>query len=160
VWELYNSFNRALKEFNLTGNGHSAEGFYQQLYKIDPNNNYTIDAKLSLATEYINFAQSKINLYLEGRDVSSIQRIRSQLDADDKSDEVNNSLDRMEKVARQDFSEVGNMLERAIDYAEVDDDNFRKKLLAKRFFFKAQGYFDRGSSSVGLRLDSRCNAGL
>src|SRR5688572_22665164 len=152
ILELYNSFNRALKDFNLTGNGNSAEEYYQQLNKLAPTNNYTIDARLSLATEYINFAQSKINLYLEGRDVSSIQRIRAQLDADDKSDEVTNSLDRMEKVARQDFSEVGDMLDRAIEYAEVDDENFRKKLLAKRFFFKAQGYFDRGSSSTGLRL--------
>jgi len=152
ILELYNSFNRALKDFNLTGNGNSAEGIYKQLYQIAPTNSYTIDAKLSLATEYINFAQSKINLYLEGRDVSSIQRIRSQLDADDKSDEITNSLDRMEKVARQDFSEVGNMLERAIEYAEVDDEDFRKKLLAKRFFFKAQGYFDKGASTTGLRL--------
>jgi tetratricopeptide (TPR) repeat protein len=152
IIELYNSFNRALKDFNLTGNGNSAEGIYLQLNKLAPTSNYTIDAKLSLATEYINFAQSKINLYLEGRDVSSIQRIRSQLDADDKSDEISNSLDRMEKVARQDFSEVGNMLERAIEYAEVDDESFRKKLLAKRFFFKAQGYFDRGASTTGLRL--------
>ncbi len=152
ILELYNSFNRALKDFNLTGNGNSAEGYYLQLNKLAPTSNYTIDAKLSLATEYINFAQSKINLYLEGRDVSSIQRIRSQLDADDKSDEISNSLDRMEKVARQDFSEVGNMLERAIEYAEVDDESFRKKLLAKRFFFKAQGYFDRGASTTGLRL--------
>ena len=152
ILELYNNFNRALKEFNLTGNGHSAEEYYQQLYKLAPTNNYTIDAKLSLATEYINFAQSKINLYLEGRDVSSIQRIRSQLDADDRSEEVTNSLDRMELVARQDFSEVGNMLERAIDYADVDDQSFRKKLLAKRFFFKAQGYFDKGASTSALRL--------
>ena len=152
ILELYNSFNRALRDFNLTGNGNSAEGIYKQLYQIAPTSNYTIDARLSLATEYINFAQSKINLYLEGRDVSSIQRIRSQLDDDDKSDEITNSLDRMEKVARQDFSEVGNMLERAIEYAEVDDEGFRKKLLAKRFFFKAQGYFDKGTSTAGLRL--------
>jgi len=152
ILDLYNSFNRALKQFNLTGNGYSAEGYYQQLNKLAPTNSYTIDARLSLATEYINFAQSKINLYLEGRDVSSIQRIRSQLDDDDKSDEVTNSLDRMEKVARQDFSAVGEMLERAIDYAEVDDENFRKKLLAKRFFFRAQGYFDKGASTTGLRM--------
>ncbi len=152
ILELYNSFTQALKEFNLTGNGNSAESYFRQLQKIAPTNNYTIDARLSLATEYINLAQSKINLYLEGRDVSSIQRIRSQLDADDKSDEVTNSLDRMEKVARQDFSEVGNMLERAIEYADVDDPSFRKKLLAKRFFFKAQGYFDKGASTTGLRL--------
>jgi len=152
IIDLYNSFNQALKDFNLTGNGNSAEGLYQQLNKLAPTSTYTFDAKLSLATEYINFAQSKINLYLEGRDVSAIQRIRSQLDADDKSDEITNSLDRMEKVARQDFSEVANMLERAIEYAEVDDENFRKKLLAKRFFFKAQGYFDKGASTTGLRL--------
>ncbi|HJS54838.1 MAG TPA: tetratricopeptide repeat protein, partial [Chitinophagaceae bacterium] len=152
ILELYNSFNRALKDFNLTGNGNSAEGYYQQLNNLDPTSNYTVDARLSLATEYINFAQSKINLYLEGRDVSSIQRIRSQLDADDKSDEVTNSLDRMEKVARQDFSDVGDMLQRAIEYAEVDDEGFRKKLLAKRFFFKAQGYFDKGASTTGLKL--------
>ena len=151
ILELYNSFNRALRELNLTGNGHSAEGYYQQLNKLAPSNNYTIDARLSLATEYINLAQSKINLYLEGRDVSTIQRIRSQLDADDKSDEITNSLDRMEKVARQDFSEVGEMLERAIEYAETDDEGFRKKLMAKRFFFKAQGYFDKGASTTGLR---------
>ena len=152
ILDLYNSFNQALKDFNLTGNGNSAEEIYQQLNKLAPTSTYAVDAKLSLATEYINFAQSKINLYLEGRDVSAIQRIRSQLDADDKSEEITNSLDRMEKVARQDFSEVGNMLERAIEYAEVDDENFRKKLLAKRFFFKAQGYFDKGSSTTGLRL--------
>jgi len=152
ILDLYNSFNQALKDFNLTGNGNSAEEIYQQLNKLAPTSSYTFDAKLSLATEYINFAQSKINLYLEGRDVSAIQRIRSQLDADDKSDEITNSLDRMEKVARQDFSEVGNMLERAIEYAEVDDESFRKKLIAKRFFFKAQGYFDKGSSTIGLHL--------
>ncbi|HEX6846267.1 MAG TPA: tetratricopeptide repeat protein, partial [Chitinophagaceae bacterium] len=151
IVDLYNSFNQALKDFNLTGNGNSAEDYYQQLNKLAPTSSYTIDAKLSLATEYINFAQSKINLYLEGRDVSSIQRVRSQLDADDRSDEVTNSLDRMEKVARQDFSDVGNMLERAIEYAEVDDENFRKKLMAKRFFFKAQGYFDKGGNTIGLR---------
>ena len=152
ILDLYNSFNRALKEFNLTGNGHSAEGYYQQLNKLAPTSSYAIDAKLSLATEYINFAQSKINLYLEGRDVSSIQRIRSQLDDDDKSEEVTNSLDRMEKVARQDFSAVGDMLERAIEYAEVDDESFRKKLEAKRFFFRAQGYFDKGASTAGLHM--------
>ena len=134
ILDLYNSFNQALKDFNLTGNGNSAEGYYQQLNKLAPTSSYTIDAKLSLATEYINFAQSKINLYLEGRDVSSIQRIRSQLDADDKSDEITNSLDRMEKVARQDFSEVGNMLERAIEYAEVDDERFQKKITGKKIF--------------------------
>jgi hypothetical protein len=38
---------------------------YQQLNKLAPRRTYTFDAKLSLATEFINLAQSKINLYLE-----------------------------------------------------------------------------------------------
>src|SRR5258705_3237222 len=48
--DRYNSFNQALKDFNLTGNGNSAEGYYQQLNKLAPTSSYTIDAKLSLAT--------------------------------------------------------------------------------------------------------------
>ena len=151
ILDLYNSFNKALKQFNLSGNGNSAESYYQKLNSLDPKSSYTQDAKLDLATEYINFAQSKINLYLEGRDVTSIQRIRSQLDADDKSDEVSNSLDRMEKVARQDFSEVAKMLERAIEYGEIDDEGFRRRLIAKNFFFKAHGYYDKGGSTEGLQ---------
>ncbi|HLF45046.1 MAG TPA: tetratricopeptide repeat protein [Chitinophagaceae bacterium] len=151
VLDLYNYFNKALKEFNLTGNGNSAESYFQKLNTLAPTSSYTHDAKLDLATEFINFAQSKINLYLEGRDVTSIQRIRSQLDADEKSDEISNSLDRMEKVARQDFSEVAKMLEKAIEYGEIDDEGFRRRLMAKNFFFKAHGYYDKGGSTEGLR---------
>ena len=147
ILDLYNNFNKALKDYNLSGNEKSAESIYQKLNELAPGSSYTLDAKLSLATEFINFAQSKINLYLEGRDVTTIQRIRSQLDADDKSDEVSNSLDRMEKIARQESSEVGKMLERAIVYAEVDDENFKRSLTAKNFFFKANGYFEKGKNS-------------
>src|SRR6187397_1264428 len=43
VLELYNSFNQALKDFNLTGNGNSAEEYYQQLNKVAPTSSYTID---------------------------------------------------------------------------------------------------------------------
>ena len=151
ILDLYNSFNKALKQFNLAGNGNSAESYYQKLNTLAPTSSYTYDAKLDLATEYINFAQSKINLYLAGRDVTSIQRVRSQLDADEKSDEISNSLDRMEKVARQDFFEVAKMLERAIEYGEIDDEGFRRSLKAKNLFFKAHGYLDKGGSTEGLK---------
>lgn len=148
---LYNKFNNAIKELNLTGHDGSAESIFNEMNKLDPANSLTFDAKITLATEFVNFAQGKINLYLDGRDVSSIQRIRSQLDADDKSDEVSNSLDRMEKVARQDFSDVAVMLEKAIVYAAIDDDDYLRKLKAQNFFFKAQGYFEKGGSVVGLK---------
>ena len=60
-----------------------------------------------MAVEFINFAQSKINLYLDCRDAASIQKLRAQIDEEEKSDDVMSSLDRMEKVARQEFSEIG-----------------------------------------------------
>ena len=98
--ETYNQFNKAIKESRLTGN-QSAEFFYEQLQKRFPGNSYTIDAKQTLGMEFINFAQTKINLYLQCKDASSIQKIRSQIDEGEKTDEINTSLDRMEKVARQ-----------------------------------------------------------
>lgn len=146
ILDLYNGFSKALKELNLTGNGYSAESYFEKMNQIAPDNTYTKDAKLTLAAEFINFAQSKINLYLEGRDVSTIQRIRSQLDADDRSEEISNSLDRMEKVARREFSEVGVMLEKAISYINIEDEAFLKSLKAKNFFFKANGYYEKGNA--------------
>jgi tetratricopeptide (TPR) repeat protein len=147
ILQLYNNFTKALKELNLSGNEQSAEAYLQQLNSLAPNSSYTQDAKVNLATEFINFAQSKINLYLDGRDVATIQRIRSQLDADDKSEEITNSLDRMEKVARQESSEVGKMLDKAIVYAELEDDSYLRSLQAKSFFFKANGYFENSKNS-------------
>ena len=152
ILDLYNNFSKALKELNLTGNGRSAESYFKQMQSIAPKNTYTEDAKLSLAAEFINFAQNKINLYLEGRDVATIQRIRSQLDADDRSEEITNSLDRMEKVARQEFSEVGKMLEKAMGLLTIEDEAFLRSLRAKSFFFKANGYFEKESpSNIDLR---------
>ncbi len=151
IVELYNRFNSAIKELNLTGDKGSAESFFDEMNKLDPKSSLTQDAKITLATEFVNFAQGKINLYLEGRDVTTIQRIRSQLDADDKSDEVTSSLDRMEKVARQNSSEVATMLKKAIDYVEIDDEDFLRKLKAQNFFFKAHGYLEKGGDKIGLR---------
>lgn len=155
ILDYYNSFNQALKELNLSGNAFSAENYYQRLSRIAPTSSYTLDAKLSLAAEFINFAQSKVNLYLEGRDVSAIQRIRSQLDADDKSEESGSSLDRMEKVARRDFSEVGQMVEKAIALLaseEEEDNSYTRSLQAMTFFFKANGYFEKsGDKRIDLR---------
>lgn len=150
---LYNEFNRALKDLNLSGNDRSAESYYQKLYSLDPKSNYTLDAKLSLATEFINFAQSKVNLYLEGKDVSAVQGIRSQLDDEEKTEETGNSVDRMEKVARREFSEVGEMLEKAIGYlASEEEGKFIRSLQAMNFFFKAHGYFEKsGGRNIDLR---------
>lgn len=153
ILEYYNSFNKALKDYNLSGHGNSAESYYLKLNTIAPNSSYTLDAKLSLAAEFINFAQSKVNQYLSGRDVSAVQRIRSQFDAEEKTIEIGSSLDRMEKVARQDFSEVGQMVEKAIALlSSEEDDSYTRSLQAMNFFFKANGYYEKkGEKRIDLR---------
>lgn len=147
--EAYNLFNTAVKESRLTGKG-SAEYFYEQMASKFPGNSYTIDAQSTLAVEFINFAQSKINLYLDCKDASSVQKIRAQLDDDDKTDEITTSLNRMEKVAQQEFYEIGNMLEKAIAIIKEDDPDFAKSLMGRMYFFKARGYFGKSRKMVDI----------
>ena len=147
--ETYNLFNGAIKDNRLIGKS-SAEFYYDLMEKKFPGNSYTIDAQSTLAVEFINFAQSKINLYLDCRDATSIQKLRAQIDDEDKTDEIATSLDRMEKVSRQEFYEVGNMLERAISFISPDDPDFAKSLEGKMYFFKARGYFGRGKQLVDI----------
>jgi len=149
--EAYNYFNTAIKENRLIGK-ESAEYYYDLMAKKFPSNPYTIDAQTTLAAEFINFAQSKINLYLDCRDVSSIQKIRAQIDVDEQTAEINTSLDRMEAVARQEFYEVGNMLARAIEFIMPDDPEYAKSLMGKMYFFKTRGYFGKARKIVDINI--------
>jgi tetratricopeptide (TPR) repeat protein len=147
--ETYNLFNTAVKESRLTGKN-SAEYYYDLMAKKFPGDAYTSDAQSTLAVEFINFAQSKINLYLDCKDAASIQRIRAQIDEDEKTDEISSSLERMEKVAQQEFYEVGVMLEKAISFIMPDDPDFAKTLIGRMYFFKARGYFGRSKKLVDI----------
>lgn len=146
----YNRFNNAIRANKLLGN-QSAEFYYEQLLKKYPGNSYTIDAQSTLAVEFINFAQSKINLYLECKDASSVQKIRAQVDESEKTDELNSTLDRLEKVAQQEFSEVGVMLEKAIGYIAEDDPEFAKTLRGRMYFFKARGFFGKDRRLMDIK---------
>lgn len=150
VIESYNLFNSAVKESRLTGKN-SAEYYYDLMARKFPENSYTIDAQSTLAVEFINFAQNKINLYLDCKDPVSIQKLRAQIDVEEKTDEINTSFDRMEKVARQESYEVGNMLERAISFIMPDDPTFAKSLQGRMYFFKARGYFGFGRRQVDIK---------
>jgi tetratricopeptide (TPR) repeat protein len=140
--QAYNLFNEAIKKSKLTGN-ESAEFYYNLMERKFPGNTYTVDAQSTLAVEFINFAQSKINLYLDCKDAAAIQRIRTQMDEVEKTEETNQGLDRMEKVAQQEFFEVGNMLEKAINIIKEDDPDFAKSLAGRMYFFKARGYYGK-----------------
>ena len=139
--ELYNLLNAAVKRLDLTGTNTSAEYYFNKLSAQFPNNDYTKDASQVLAAEFINFAQTKINLYLDGKDAATIQKIRTQLDEADQTEEISSTLKRMEKIASLDFYNVGVMLEKAIAFLPKDDDEFAKSLVSKLYFFKARGYY-------------------
>ena len=149
VLATYNLFTKAVKESKLTGR-ESAEYYYQLMEKNFPGNSYTIDAQSTLAVEFINFAQTKINLYLECKDAASIQKIRAQIDDEEKTDEISNTLNRMDIVSRQEFYEVGNMLEKAIGYIMPDDPDFANSLRGRMYFFKARGYFGKARRWVDI----------
>ncbi len=142
LMQAYNLFNDAVKKSKLTGR-ESAEYYYGLMERKFPGNPYTMDAQSTLAVEFINFAQSKINLYLDCKDAAAIQRIRTQMDDAQKNDETGESLDRMEKVAQQEFFEVGSMLEKAIGIIKEDDPDFAKTLEGRMYFFKARGYYGK-----------------
>jgi tetratricopeptide (TPR) repeat protein len=62
--ETYNRFNQAIRLNRLTGKN-SAEDYFEQLNNKFPGNPYTLDAKSSLAVQFVNAAQSRVNRYLD-----------------------------------------------------------------------------------------------
>lgn len=144
----YHLFNRAVQQMKLIGEDSSAEFYLSKLSSSDPSNILTREAKATLAAELINYAQTKINLYLQGKDANAVQQMRSQLDEEENSDEITMTLDRMEKVAKQDFTLTGVMLEKALKLLDVQDSTISKSLAAKVFFFKAHGFFDKGNKTM------------
>jgi len=121
--ETYNFFYKAVKENKFTGQS-SAEYYYQQMDKNFPGNPYTLDAKSTLAVEFINYAQSKVNQYL------------------DCGDELN-------LMQRQESLEAGNRLEKAIVIMREDEPDFANSLLGRMYFLKASG--SQGNLSIAFQ---------
>ncbi|MDZ4794627.1 MAG: caspase family protein [Bacteroidota bacterium] len=111
--ETYNLFNKAVKSNNITGRA-SAEEYFSQLNKKFPGNPYTLDAKSTLAVEYIDFAQAKVDRYLIcGEDASAKQK--------------------------QENTDAANRLEKAIISVREDDADFANSLLGRMYLLRAGG---------------------
>jgi len=115
--ETYNLFYKAVKSNQLSGRS-SAEAYYQLLEKKYPGNPYTLDAKSTLAVEYINAAQQKIDRYLGCGDGGT---------AKEKQDNYTTALN----------------LEKAISLVKEDDGDFANSLLNRMYFLKACGDFGK-----------------
>lgn len=128
--ETYNRFNRAVKNNRLSGN-ESAEDFLQQLNKKYPGNPYTLDAKSTLAVEYLNVAQTRVNRYLGCTPDFSV------------SDKQTNY-------------EIALNLEKAIASFREDDEDFANSLYGRLYLLKASGDFGptgrNGDMSAAFRF--------
>ena len=138
---IYNQFNQAIKKLKLLGDS-SANQYYELLNKLFPDHVLTIDARQTLAAEFINFAQRKINLYLSGKDAAGIQQIRTQLDESQRNEEVEAGIDRLQYIAGLDFGNVATMLEKAIVLVDPEDIDLLKNIRSKLLFFRARSFFD------------------
>ncbi len=121
--ETYNRFNNAVRSGRLR----FAEDFFNQLNKKFPGNPYTLDAKSTLAVEYINAAQAKVDRYLGCGDEGSAK----------------------EKQANY---EAALNLEKAIAHVREDDEDFAKSLMNRMYFLKASGDFGKDGKNGGLSL--------
>jgi hypothetical protein len=117
--ETYNRFNQAVKNKRIDGNG-SAEDYFAQLNKKFPGNPYTLDAKSTLAVEYINEAQARVDEYLGCGETSPKQKLANY--------------------------QAGIRLEKAIAIVGEDDPDFAQSLKGRMYLLKASGDLTNGAN--------------
>ena len=120
--QTYNRFYKAIKDNNLSGSS-SAEFYYGQLDKKFPNNPYTLDAKSTLAAEFINDAQRRVNDYISCM-IPSTSR------------------------DKQGAADAGNRLEKAIAILNEDEPEFATSLRGRMNLLRSMG--DYGNSSTAF----------
>jgi tetratricopeptide (TPR) repeat protein len=109
--QTYQLFYKAIREKNLNGKA-SAEYYYQQMDKLYKGNPYTLDAQSTLAVEYINDAQQRVNRYLDCSDELSAKE-------------------------KKENAEAGQRLEKAISLVREDDPDFANALLGRMYLLKS-----------------------
>jgi len=109
---LYNKFNQARKENNLWGDN-SANSYYDQMVARFREEQITEDSRYLLASDFINFAQQKINLYLEGKDLLSLQNMQEKSDSLNESEFLSEQYERVIKTLSEKWTIAGMMVEKA-----------------------------------------------
>jgi tetratricopeptide (TPR) repeat protein len=143
---LDNKFIAAIKTQNLLGRN-SAEDFYDRMNKKWPGHPITEDAKYSLATEFINFGQEKINLFLSGKGIVHLQRMENAFKNNSggtaNKDEIKNmpagieeQIVRMRTVTITGFDKAAEMMEKAVKLLN-NEPELLDPLYTKLYFLQA-----------------------
>ena len=137
---LFNSFNTARNRNNLWGTG-SADFFFDLMRSKFPNEKLTEEARYALAADFINFAQQKINLYLEGIDLLSVEILREKSDSVNQDEFISEEYERIKKAVAEKWTIAGMMLEKAGRLLSSNNDSMIFfQLRPKINFLLARGY--------------------
>lgn len=127
--ETYNLFNKAVSDKKLTGNA-SAEYYFEKLNSKYAGSPYTLDAKSTLAIEFIDIAQDKVRQFL-------------------------GCMDDLSALQKHELYETGTRLEKAINLMREDDPLFANSLLSRMYLLKSSGDFGKegknGSMAVAFQ---------
>ena len=152
---LDNKFIAAIKRGNLSGRN-SAEEIYGKMQQRWPKEYITEDARYSLASEFVNFGQEKINLFLSGKGIVHVQRMESEISA--KSSNLSNKkvpvemaeqLARMKTITAAGFDKAAVMMEKAVKLLDNNPD-LLTPIYPKLYFLQAAA-FDNRNNVLGRR---------
>jgi caspase domain-containing protein/tetratricopeptide repeat protein len=139
---LYHQFNTARKEHKLWGDS-SADSYYDRMQALFPANRITEDARYALASDFINFAQQKINLYLEGKDLLSVEILREKSDSLREPGFLSEEYDRLRKTISEKWTIAGLMIQKAGKLlSTTGDSSMLLKLKPKIYFLLSRGYLN------------------
>jgi tetratricopeptide (TPR) repeat protein len=130
--KLFNSCVSSIKEGKLLDGENSAWSSLQQMQQQYANEELTLDARLTLTTQLINFTKAAIYLYLTGNDMDYV--------AENKFGEAE-MYQLYKRVSKVSFARSAEHLEKAIELLG-DSKTIIQQLEPKLWFLKARSYFD------------------
>ncbi|HMK17603.1 MAG TPA: caspase family protein [Chitinophagaceae bacterium] len=140
---LYNKFNESRKANNLWGDN-SANSYYDQMETKFKGEQITEDARYMLASDFINFAQKKINLYLEGKDLLSVESMREKNDSANTQSFLSDEYERMQTAVSEKWTITAMMIQKAGKLLSTKNDSTLFYQLKPRIgFLLARGYIGR-----------------
>ena len=139
---LLNQFNDARKDNRLWGEN-SADSLYEQMRLRFPQDSITDEARYILASDFINFAQQKINLYLEGKDLLSVERLVERADSAGAPNFLSDEYERMQRAVSEKWTIAGMMIEKASKMlSSKNDSTLFYRLKPRIAFLFARGYIN------------------
>ncbi|MCX6210468.1 MAG: caspase family protein, partial [Bacteroidetes bacterium] len=143
VIALYNKFSNAIKQ-NLLWGDSSANYYYDMLNKKYPNTSITEYAGILFSAEGINLVQTKINLYLEGKDEGCFTR------EFDNNSLIKKSISKMFAASKLNWTNASKIYSKSLEILKPYDSAYVKSLMTVDYILKARSYLDKTDTSLTI----------